>query len=67
MKVKSFVVGIANGIDGSMMLLDESVAKLGKIKIHSVTDTVIPPGVVIRTGEKKASALIFRVIVYTLE
>lgn len=38
MRVKSFVVGMAKGIDGAMEHLDKDVAELGDIHIHSVTD-----------------------------
>jgi len=64
MKVKSFVVETSKGISDSMRCLDELVAELGRIKIHSVTDTVIPSYFRnFETGEK--SREIIRVIVYT--
>ena len=37
--VKSFAVGIMNGLDSSMGKLDNLVAELGDITIHSLTDT----------------------------
>ncbi len=41
MKVRSFTVGLAGaeGITSSFECLDERVAKLGNITIHSCTDT----------------------------
>ncbi|MCG2701003.1 hypothetical protein L6267_02455 [Candidatus Parcubacteria bacterium] len=40
MKVKSFVAGLAKGIEEATKLLDGHVAGLGNIKIHSSIDTV---------------------------
>ena len=65
MKVKTFVVGLVDGVVPSLTRLDECVAELGNVVIHSLVDTVYsadsnslgrPP------GERIA-----RVIVYTPE
>ncbi len=40
MKVKSFVVGFAKGLEGAFQRLDESTVQLGNINIISCTDTL---------------------------
>ena len=65
MKVKSFVVGTVNGIVDSMKLLDEFANEIRNINIHSITDTIVPPRVHVRTMEEKTAEVIIRVIVYT--
>ncbi len=42
MKVKSFVAGLVEGIDGAIKTLDRQVDKLGDVPIHSVTDIYYP-------------------------
>lgn len=42
MKVKSFSVGMVNGVDGCLETLDKMVAELGQIEIHSLVDTTYP-------------------------
>ena len=63
MKVKSFEVGLVNGVGFSMKKLDQCVNELGDINIHSVTDTICPDHV--NTLGEAPGARIIRVIVYT--
>lgn len=60
MKVKSFSVGIGDGISMSIEKLDEFVKELGNIKIYSIVDTLYPKEV---SGEK-CGVILTRVIVY---
>ncbi len=41
MKVVTFVVGTAGTLDQSFSRLDQQVEGLGKIRIHSITDSVL--------------------------
>ncbi len=63
MKVKSFVVGVVEGVDRSMKRLDEQVEQLGDVTIHSVTDTVY--SAVLNRAGRPPDELIVRVVVYT--
>ena len=63
MKVNSFVVGFAEEVVGAMKHLDEQVAKLGNVKIHSVTDTIY--GAELATNSAKiCGPCIVRVVIY---
>ena len=42
MPVKTFVVGMANGLRDSMTCLDNDVNQLSGIRIISITDTLYP-------------------------
>jgi len=63
MKVKSFSIGLADGVDQGMETLDKLVAKLGDIDIRSVTDTVYSEELS-RWSPGPKGPLIVRVVVY---
>jgi hypothetical protein len=42
MKVKTFVVGLAGGVEVALKKLDEEVARLGDVEILDVQDTLYP-------------------------
>ena len=65
MKVKSFVVGVAEGVDPSMERLDMMVADLGDVVIHSLVDTVYSAEV--NSSGKPPDERIVRVVIYTPE
>lgn len=63
MKVESFIVGVANGIEPAFKFLDQCVADLGDVMIHSVTDTSYPKELN-RFGCPPDDCIV-RVVVYT--
>lgn len=62
MKVKSFCVGLANGIEWAIEALDKFVSNLGNVQIHQVTDTLYTD----TNTDFTFSRTIVRVITYSL-
>jgi len=65
MKVKSFSVGLANGVCDSIKALDKYVLELGDVQIHQLTDTFYPSiAEMIGIGGNPFSPHIVRVVLY---
>ena len=60
-EVKTFVVGLANGISSSMQRLDELVKGLGSITIQSIVDTPYEDTI---GGDNPRGPHIIRVVIF---
>lgn len=60
MKVATFVVGTIDCLQDSFSVLDRKVASLGKIRIHSVVDTLMT----VHGAEENNVPRVARVVVY---
>lgn len=61
MKVKTFVAGVANGVRDAFSMLDQDIADLGDIVVHSVVDSIYSEQ---QLGPKMDTRIV-RVVVYS--
>ena len=64
MRVRTFSVGTVDGLEKSMEILDNKVAGLGSIKIHSIKDNFLPEKELEFTKHSSGGPRIIRVVVF---